>query len=110
MKIETRLRMVQGAAAFGLMCAALLYLFFGNTAVAQRWRLSRAVREKEVIERELVRDPRFQQIKVGVATVTGGASLVVQGLLVSETDLTDLRRTISSTNPATHLDYRVRVR
>jgi hypothetical protein len=110
MKIETRLRMVQGTAAFGLMCAALLYLFFGNTAVAQRWRLSRAQREKEAVEQRLAQDPRFQQVKVGVATMEGGATMMIYGFVASEVDLMDLRTTISSTHPATHVDYRVRVR
>jgi hypothetical protein len=93
--------------AFCIMVTALLYLFLGNTAVAQGWRMRRAAAHQAVIEQTLASDARFAEVKLGVATVTGGASLLIRGRVGSQTDLQALQELVRSTQPPCHIDYRV---
>jgi hypothetical protein len=96
-----------GVVAFCLMVAALGYLFLGDTAVAQMWRLPRAQRHREVILQRLADDPRFQNIKVNVGTTNGGGIILIYGSLPSDDELEDLKRIIASTDPPAHVQYRV---
>lgn len=89
------------------MVAALGYLFFGETAVAQMWRLRQARRHQEVIVQRLAGEPKYQHIKVGVATTNGGGRLLVSGTLTSDADLQALKEIITSTKPPASVDYRV---
>jgi hypothetical protein len=95
--------------AFGLMVSALLYLFLGNTAVAQHWRLQRASRHQALIEQALARDARFRGIKIGVATTSGGAALLIRGTLAESRDLDALKVVVNSTEPPCSVDFRVLV-
>jgi hypothetical protein len=95
--------------AFSLMVSALLYLFLGNTAVAQQWRSRRALRHQAVIERALASDARFGGVKIGFHTTDGGASLLIAGTLAESRDLDALKEIVNSTEPPCHVAYRVLV-
>jgi len=100
-------RLLAGVLAFCLMVSALLYLFLGNTAVAQHWRLRRAREHQAVMEQAIGSDARYGKVKVGVATTSGGAALLIHGTVASESDLQSLKELLKSSNPPCHLDYRV---
>jgi hypothetical protein len=107
---ERKHRIAQVAAtllAFCIMVSALLYLFLGNTAVAQHWRLRRATQHQAVIEQALASDARFRGIKIGVATNSGGANLLIHGTLAADHDLDALKEIVKSTQPPCHVDFRV---
>lgn len=99
-----------GVVAFCLMVAALGYLFFGDTAVAQMWRLPRARRHQDLIARALEPDPRYAQVKVGVYTTNGGGNLMVSGVVACDEDLEALKAIVASSRPPTHVQYRIQVR
>ncbi len=103
-------RVAQGLAtllAFCLMVGALLYLFLGNTAVAQQRRLRQASRHQAVVEQALASDARFRGVKTGVSTTTGGAALVIHGTVTADRDLESLKEVVRSTDPPCHVDFRV---
>lgn len=90
-----------------LMVAGLGYLFFGDTGVAQSWRLPRVIRHQDVIAKRLAGEPKYQHLKVLVHTTNGGGGLVISGALPSDADLQGLKEIVESTHPPAHVDYRV---
>jgi hypothetical protein len=97
MDANLRIRNLKFAGAACLMVAAL----------AQMWRLRQARRHQEVIVQRLAGEPKYQHIKVGVATTNGGGRLLVSGTLTSDADLQALKEIITSTKPPASVDYRV---
>jgi len=93
--------------AFCLMASALLYLFLGDTAVAQAWRMRRACQHQPVIEQALASDPRLRGIKISVHTTPGGAALMIHGTVASDPDLQLLTELVRSTHPPCHVNFRV---
>ena len=105
---KTRIaRIVATALAFALLVTALLYLFLGDTAVAQEWRMRRARRHQEVIEKALASDGRFGKVKMGVCPSSGGASLMIQGTLAADADLQSLKEIVRSTSPPCPVQFRL---
>jgi hypothetical protein len=89
------------------MSAALTYLFFGDTAVAQKWRLAKAIRYQDEISQRLATDPRYRQIRLNVHTTNGGGALTVMGTVSSDADLESLKGVVESTGTPVHVGYRV---
>lgn len=102
-------RVAAGLFAFGLMIAALAFLFFGPTAVAQGRRLARIQEHQRVLAPRLAADPRFPSIRLGVSTTDGGGLLLVHGALDTDADLGALKALVASTEPPCPVLYRVRL-
>jgi hypothetical protein len=100
-------RLVATALAFALMVTALLYLFLGDTAVAQEWRMRRARRHQDVIEKVLEGDGRFGKVKMSVCPASGGASLMVHGTVAADADLQSLQEIVRSTSPPCPVQFRL---
>jgi hypothetical protein len=95
--------------AFCLMVSALVYLFFGDTGIAQARRLAKIREYQATILPKVAADPRFKSIKLATVTSSGGGALFVQGTLATESDLEALKALIAATQPPAHVDYRVSI-
>jgi hypothetical protein len=108
-RLGSRRRRLLVLGALLLISVALIYLFFGNTAVGEKWRLDRARRYQEEISRRLAGDPRYRDVKVEAGIVDGAGVLFVRGTLSSNTDLESLIGIVESTHAPVHINYRVAI-
>ena len=106
---KTAVTALKFGGAFLVMTAALLYLFLGDTAVAQSIRLSRIRKYRDYLEQKLAAEPRFKTVKVVTSTTNSGGTLVVLGGLPNTTELEALKAFIAATHPPAHVDYRLSV-